>query len=133
VFVALGERMEQLRQRHEQGLLTSLAFLKDLIALARDIVEAEKAAPTEEPEDRGKAALTELFEGVRNGNTPVMVERIVTDIDEIVRIVRFPGWQQTTAGDREVRRALRKTLLKYKLHQDQDLFDRAYGYIAQYY
>jgi type I restriction enzyme R subunit len=27
---------------------------------------------------------------------------------------------------------LRKTLLKYKLHTDQDLFDRAYAYIKQY-
>jgi type I restriction enzyme, R subunit len=28
---------------------------------------------------------------------------------------------------------LRKTLLKYKLHTDQDLFDRACAYIRQYY
>ena len=27
----------------------------------------------------------------------------------------------------------RLELLKYKLHNDQDLFDRAYGYIVQYY
>jgi len=47
--------------------------------------------------------------------------------------VRFPGWQQTIACDREVKQALRKTLLKYKLHQEQDLFDRAYEYIKQYY
>ena len=24
-----------------------------------------------------------------------MVERVVADIDEIVRLVRFPGWQDT--------------------------------------
>ena len=86
-----------------------------------------------EEQDSGIAALTELFEEVRNGNTPVVVERIVADIDEIVRVVRFPGWQQTIQGEREVRKALRKTLLKYKLHQEQELFDRAYAYIAQYY
>ena len=27
-------------------------------------------------------------------------------------------------GEREVKMALRKTLFKYRLHQDQDLFDR---------
>ena len=54
-------------------------------------------------------------------------------IDEIVRLVRFPGWQQTAAGEGEVQKALRKSLLKYKLHTDQDLFDRAYGYVVQYY
>ncbi len=77
--------------------------------------------------------LTELFESVRNGETPVIVERIVVDIDDIVRVVRFDGWQHTEAGEREVKKALRSTLLKYKLHKDHDLFDRAYEYIRQYY
>jgi type I restriction enzyme R subunit len=36
-------------------------------------------------------------------------------------------------GEREVQKALRRTLLKYKLHHEQELFDRAYGYIKQYY
>lgn len=36
------------------------------------------------------------------------------------------------AGDREVQQALCKTLFKYKLHQEQALFDRAYEYIRQY-
>jgi type I restriction enzyme R subunit len=56
-----------------------------------------------------------------------------TDIDEIVRVVRFDGCQHTSAGEREVQRALRRALLKYKLHRDQELFERAYGYIRQYY
>ena len=133
VFIALGVRLEELRERHEQGLLSSLYFLKELLALAKDVVEAEKETNTQEEQDQAKAALTDLFSEARNTNTPVMVERIVGDIDAIVRIVRFPGWQQTIAGEREVKRALRRTLLKYKLHHEQDLFDRAYAYIEQYY
>lgn len=132
-FVALSERLENLRLKHEQGLLASLDFLKQLIDLAKDVVEAEKEVPAEAQEDEAKAALSELFEEARNGDTPVIVERVVADIDEIVRQVRFPGWQQTEAGEREVKKALRRSLLKYKLHTDQDLFDRAYAYIVQYY
>ena len=132
-FRALGERLEALRQKHEQGLLVSIEFLKSLLDLARDVVEAERAVKPATPEERGKAALTELFEEARNDRTPVMVERVVNDIDEIVRHVRFEGWQTTKAGEREVKKALRKTLFKYRLHQDQELFDRAYGYIRQYY
>lgn len=132
-FVELSERLENLRLKHEQGLLASLDFLKGLLELAKDVVEAEHETPAEEAEDQGKAALTDLFESARNADTPVIVERVVEDIDEIVRQVRFPGWQQTAAGEREVQRALRRSLLRYKLHTDQDLFDRAYGYIVQYY
>jgi type I restriction enzyme R subunit len=132
-FKELSERLESVRERHQQGLLLSVEFLKELLNLARDVVTAEQTLPPIDEEDRGKAALTELFEEVRNSDTPIMVERIVNDIDEIVRIVRFDGWQTTHAGEREVRNALRKTLFKYKLHQDQELFDRAYGYIRTYY
>jgi type I restriction enzyme R subunit len=132
-FIELGRRLEELKERHEQGLLVNLAFIKQLLEIAREVVEAEKEVEPAEELDQGKTALTELFNEARNGNTSVMVERIVNDIDAIVRIVRFPGWQQTIAGDREVKQALRKTLLKYKLHQDQDLFDRAYAYVQQYY
>lgn len=41
--------------------------------------------------------------------------------------------QQTSAGEREVKKALRKTLFKYKLHSEKELFEKAYGYIKQYY
>lgn len=132
-YKALAERLEDLKTRHEQGLLVSIDFLKALLELAKDVVKLERETPVEEEIDRGKAALTELFEEAKSGNTPIMVKRIVDDIDEIVRQVRFDGWQNTHAGEREVKIALRKTLFKYKLHQDMELFDRAYGYIREYY
>ena len=122
-----------MRRKHEQGLLVSVDFLKSLLDLARDVVEAERTVPPAAPEERGKAALTELFEEARNARTPILVERVVADVDEIVRHVRFEGWQSTHAGEREVKQALRKTMFKYKLHQDGELFDRAYGYVRQYY
>lgn len=83
--------------------------------------------------DKGIAALTELFNGVKNKSTPVIVERIVADIDSIVKIVRFDGWQSTTAGKQEVKKALRSVVwIKYKI-KDKDVFDKAYNYIEQYY
>ncbi|MDQ3747670.1 MAG: HsdR family type I site-specific deoxyribonuclease [Acidobacteriota bacterium] len=132
-FVQLSLQLEELKDRHYKGLLNSLEYLKYLLEIAKKVVEAEREVDPEEEQDRAIAALTELFQETRNGDTPVIVERIVEDIDSIVRIVRFPGWQQTSAGEREVQKALRKTLLKYKLHHEQELFDRAYGYINQYY
>ena len=132
-FKALAERLEELKKRHEAGLLESVKFLKELLDLAKDVVAAEQAVPQDEEEDRGIAALTELFKEVKNKDTPIIVERIVADIDEYVRGKRFDGWQNTHAGKREMKMALRKTLFKYRLHQDTELFDRAYGYIKEYY
>ena len=132
-FKALSERLDALRDRFESGVLNSVEFLKQLLQLAKEVLQAEKEVPPEEDEDRGKAALTELFAEVKTAETPIMVERVVTDIDEIVRLVRFPGWQDTLAGEREIKKALRKALFKYKMHADEELFEKAYSYIRQYY
>jgi type I restriction enzyme, R subunit len=132
-FTALGERLERIKERHEHGFLTSLEFLKQILEIAKDVVEAEKQTDPAEERDRAKEALTELFNEAKSRNTHIIVERIVADIDDIVKKVRFPDWQHTSQGERLVQRELRRTLLKYKLHTDQDLFDKAYGYIRQYY
>ena len=132
-FIKLGEKLEALREKHEQGLITSIEFLKLLLELAKEAAQAEKEVVPEQEVDKGIAALTELFNGVRNRNTPVIVERIVADIDSIVKIVRFDGWQNTTAGKQEVKKALRSVVwIKYKI-KDKEVFDKAYSYIEQYY
>lgn len=132
-FKKLGEKLEELREKHEQGLITSIEFLKLLLDLAKEAAQAEKEVVPEEELDKGVAALTELFNGVKNSSTPVIVERIVADIDSIVKIVRFDGWQNTTEGVREVKKGLRSIIwVKYKI-KDKEVFDKAYGYIAQYY
>ena len=132
-FKALSERLEELRDKAEKGLIASIDFIKELCKIAKETVQAEKELSEEIQEKSPKAALTELFLELKTDQTPAVVERIVNDIDAIVRVVRFPGWQDTTGGEREVQKSLRKALLKYKLHTDQALFDRAYAYIKEYY
>lgn len=132
-FIKLGEKLEELRMRHEQGLITSIEFLKNLLDLAKEAAQAEKEVIPANEIDKGIAALTDLFNSVKNKATPIIVERIVKDIDDIVKIVRFDGWQDTTAGKQEVKKALRSVVwIKYKI-KDIEVFDKAYKYIEQYY
>lgn len=56
------------------------------------------------------------------------MECVVNDIDEIVQVVRFR--QDTHAGEREVWNALRNTLFKYRLHQDQEFLAGVWIYTA---
>jgi type I restriction enzyme R subunit len=132
-FKKLSERLEDLRDRAEQGLITSIEFVKQLCKIAKETVQAEKEIEFLIEEKTPKAALTDLFLELKTDQTPAVVDRIVTDIDSIVRIVRFPGWQKTSSGEREVQKSLRKALLKYQLHKDQALFEQAYAYIKEYY
>ncbi len=132
-FKSLSERLEELRDKAEKGLIASIGFVKELCKIAKETLAAEKELEEALQEQSPKAALTELFLELKTDQTPAVVERIVADIDAIVRVVRFPGWQDTTGGEREVQKSLRKALLKYKLHTDQALFEQAYAYIKEYY
>jgi type I restriction enzyme R subunit len=132
-FKDLSERLEHLRDKAERGLIASIEFVKELCKIARETVQAEKEALSEDEQKTARTALTELFLETKTDQTPAVVERIVNDIDAIVKVVRFDGWQDSTPGQKQVQKALRQSLLKYKLHKDDELFDRAYGYIREYY
>jgi type I restriction enzyme R subunit len=133
VFVELGRRLNELREKYADTQQSSLDFLRELLQLARDTVAAEKQVGEKPREEQGKAALTELFESLQGDGTPVIVENIVNRIDEVVRAVRFEGWQNTHRGDQEVRQALRKTLyIQFKI-RDNDVFEKALSYVREYY
>lgn len=132
-FVSLGARMEKLREEHEAGLLSSMAFLKALLDLAKEAANMEREVVPQDKEDKGKAALTVLFQSVRNENTPVIVERIVSDIDGIVKIVRFEGWQNVPTGRKMISRNLRDVIMRKYRIKDKEVFDKAYSYVEQYY
>lgn len=133
VFVELGKRLNALREKYADIQQSSLDFLRELLELARDTVAAEKAVNEVPREEQGKAALTELFEALKTDQTPIIVDNIVNRIDEVVRGVRFEGWQSTIRGDQEVRQALRKTLyVQFKI-RDNDVFEKALGYVREYY
>ena len=73
-----------------------------------------------------------LLDELKTSTEHRTVERVVVDVDKIVRQVRFDGWQETNAGERLIKQALRKTLFKYRLHQDDELFEKYFSYIRLY-
>lgn len=133
VFIELGRKLEALREQHAQQLINATELLKALLQLATETVQAEKQLPPEDTTEKGKSALTELFNEVQNNRTPVIVKRIVDDIDGIVRLVRFPGWQKTSKGVQDIQSEILKIIwVQYKI-KDREIIDKAYGYVEQYY
>lgn len=134
-FKRLAQKMDELREKMAQNLKTSIEFLKDILQLAKEVLEAEKDVKPVDNRERAKAALTELFQSIKNPETRIIVENVVNDIDQkVVAIVRnFNDVFQTVSGKKEVQRQLRSILwLKYKI-KDQEVFDKAYSYIEMYY
>lgn len=139
VYKSLAERLDKLRERTLAAAEQSLEWLREAFTLAKDVTAAEKAEDEAGVEgldllpDPNVGALTQIFREYAPKDTPVMVERVVVEIDMIVREVSFDGWAQTQKGDRVVRRELRNTLKKREMHNVPGLFDRAYEYIAEHY
>ena len=142
VWKSLAERLDNLRERSIGQAQVALDWLRDLLVAARDLTLAEKVE-----DERGRAgldalpplmdphvgALTQIFVEYAPEDTPVLIGRIVEQVDAIARQVCHPGWVSKPASIRDVRIALRKTLKQNGLEHDGDLFDRAYAYIEQHY
>lgn len=135
-YKKFADKLDELRKRMEQNLITSIDFLRELLATAKEILQEEQRH--NKPEDKraqARAALTELFENVRTEDTPIIVERVVNDIDEnVVAIVRkFKDAFKSITARREIKKKLRSILwVNYQI-KDQDVFDKAYSYIEMYY
>jgi type I restriction enzyme R subunit len=139
VWRSLADRLESLRQARLADAAASVEFLKQILELARALLEAEKRegdGTLDEMRvlpDPHKGALTQIFAEYAPEQTPAIIEHVVEQIDGIVRPVRGSGWQTSAPGDREVRRQLRLTLTRNGLAATGELYDRAYAYIRENY
>lgn len=135
-FKQFAEKLDELRERMTQNLISSIDFLRQLLVLAKDLLEEEKRV--EQPQEKraqARAALTELFQSIKTDETPVVVESVVNDIDnEVVNIVRqFRDAFRSITAKREIKKKLRSILwVKYGI-KDNDVFEKAYQYIEMYY
>jgi len=138
VWKSLAERLELLRLSRISSAQESVEFLRHLLELARDLLEAERADDEGRIDeikvvDPRKGALTQIFEEFRPEGVPVIIENVVEQVDALVQPVRGTGWQTSHPGDRMVRQELRLVLKNNGLPPSGELFDRAYAYIRENY
>ena len=135
-YKKFADKLDELRKKMEDSLITSIDFLKQLLQLAKEMLAEEKKV--DQPLDKraqARAALTELFESIRSEQTPIIVEQVVNDIDnDVVNIIRqFSDAFQSVTAKRAIKQKLRSILwVKYQI-KDNDVFDKAYQYIEHYY
>jgi type I restriction enzyme, R subunit len=148
-YSSLAARLEALRQTYIESAEESVEFLKKLLEIAREVVQADREQVAEEGAsavadesapagesllpDQRVGALTQIFEEYRPAVTPEIVERVVHEIDAVVMGVRFTGWQTSREGDRTVKFEIRRSFKKFGLEPTGELFDRAYAYVAEHY
>jgi type I restriction enzyme, R subunit len=133
-FVALGERLEKLRQDYEAGVIKAIDWLKGLLDAAKQAVHLERELDEKVvTEEDNIQALTKLFLETRPDSTPKVIQDIVEQIDKIVKATRFDGWQKSNSGPREIQKALLVTLAQFGLGKDKELFTKAYAYIEEHY
>jgi type I restriction enzyme R subunit len=138
IWKSLAERLELLRLSRISSAAESVEFLRHLLELARDLLEAERADDEGRIDeikvvDPRKGALTQIFEEFKPQGVPLVIETVVEQVDSLVQPVRGTGWQTSHPGDRTVRQELRLILKNSGLPPSGELFDRAYAYIRENY
>lgn len=139
VYRSLADRLDHLRELQFSKSLDAIGVLKTILDVAADFKAAEQADDAMGERgldllpDPNIGALTQIFQEYKPAGTPVILERIVLDIDSIVKQVRYDGWSKTAKGDRAVRTEIMKVLKNHSLPIVGELFDRAYKYVAANY
>jgi type I restriction enzyme, R subunit len=138
VWKSLAERLELLRLSRISNAAESVEFLRHLLELAKDLLEAERADDEGRIDeikvlDPRKGALTQIFEEFKPQGVPLVIETVVEQVDSLVQPVRGTGWQTSHPGDRTIRQELRLILRNSGLPPAGELFDRAYAYIRENY
>jgi type I restriction enzyme R subunit len=138
IWKSLTERLELLRLSRISSAAESVEFLRLILELAKNLLEAERADDEGRIDeikvvDPRKGALTQIFEEFRPQGVPLVIETVVEQVDSLVQPVRGTGWQTSHPGDRTVRQELRIILKNSGLPPAGELFDRAYAYIRENY
>lgn len=152
VYRSLADRLDKLREAQFESAADSLEYLKELLELAKKVVQAERSIKDDVygtggaiggtgtgtvdegllPETR-IGALTQIFEEFGPETTPEIIDRVVHEIDAVVGAIDFGRWAQGREKDREVKKAIRQALNKYGLPVTGPVFDKAYDYVAEHY
>jgi len=129
-FIEISEKLEKLKEKYNQKLIDNKEFLKELIDLARSVIQIEKDAQAS-PKVGSKNALTRIFEKASISSEEI--EKIVEKIDKIITQERYDGWQNTSHGTKLIQQKLYRILYDHKLSDDEELFEKAYNYIKEHY
>nr|WP_176704686.1 HsdR family type I site-specific deoxyribonuclease [Arthrobacter sp.]AXV46305.1 Type I restriction enzyme R protein, HsdR family type I site-specific deoxyribonuclease [Arthrobacter sp.] len=138
-YNSLADRLERLREMIFTKAEGSASLLQTMLGVAVDFKAAEKADDASGVEgldllpDPNIGALTQIFNEYKPKGVPVMVERVVIDIDKIAKKASYDGWVLKKKADREVRGSIMVALKKYGLPISGELFDHAYSYVAANY
>lgn len=140
-YKSIADRLDHLREQHLAKAKEGVELLQSFLELAKDLTATEKAEDANGAAglnilpDPNIGALTQIFAEFKPEGTPVVLDKVVAEIDEVVRQVStgWDGWAKTKAGDRQVRDSIRRVLNKFALPLQGDLFDHAYAYVAENY
>lgn len=140
-YRSIAERLDRLREMQVTKALDSITVLQRALEVARDMTLAEKAEDETGAEGLGLlpdpniGALTQIFEEYKPEGTSVVLDKVVREIDKVVREVSddWAQWALASKGDRAVRRAIRQVLKEHGLPYAGELFSQAYAYVAANY
>ncbi|MEV4682700.1 type I restriction endonuclease subunit R [Streptomyces kurssanovii] len=134
-YIALAERIKQLRDRIIQNAQDALEFLSEALRVARAIVDAEKH-PDEAVvvlDDDHVGVLSRIIRDHAPSGLTVTERNLAEEIDQVVTHTLAGSWDNADARNRGVRRATAAVFRRYMLKPVGEPYDSTVAYIEAHY
>lgn len=129
-FIYIAEKLEELKERHNQRLISNYDLMIELLKMSNEAIKIEKGIKQNKKENK-KNILTRIFEKSKISSKEI--EETVEEIDDVVTKDCFDGWQNTINGTKVIKQKLFQILYKHKLDDDEELFEKTYLYRREHY
>lgn len=133
-YMALAERIKQLRERIIQNATDALEFLAEALKVARSVVDAAKTpeAPLVTDDDHVGVLSRMIAEHAPKGLS-VTERRLAEEIDQVVTHTLAGSWDNADARSRGVRRATAAVFRRYQIKPVGEPYDSTVQYIEAHY
>lgn len=133
-YVALAERLRDLRQRIIQGASDALKFLTEALKIAQTVVDAQKK-PDEVVvvDDDHVGVLSRIIADHPPKGLSVTERRLAEEIDKVVRHTLAAQYDNAEARGRALRRAAAAVFRRYKLKPVGEPYDSTVAYAEAHY
>jgi type I restriction enzyme R subunit len=133
-YVALAERLRELRERIIRGASDALEFLTEALRIAQAIVDAEKNPDDVVIVDEDHVGVLSriITEHAPTGLT-ITEKRLAEEIDQVVTRTLTGSWDNADARGRAVRRSAAAVFRRYQLKPVGEPYDSTVAYVEAHY
>ncbi|OLS22260.1 MAG: hypothetical protein HeimC2_30220 [Candidatus Heimdallarchaeota archaeon LC_2] len=121
--------LTKINQEYESGNKKIIPYISTFLGISEEFLKKNNSHKLR---DQKKFIFSEIYNSFKSQSIPIMIDKLVIDIDEIVIYILNDDWVWSKKSENIVKQVLGEIFTKYKLQNEVELFNRAFDYIREY-